>query len=152
MTALLCTIAIALAPAPAECARGGHAVHESWMERGGQAAIIIVPETNTDIGRRMAAARGWVGEQWVCLQKLWSRESGWSETNVTGATVADVGAHRSPRAYGIPQSLPGWKMASAGPDWLTNPRTQIAWGLGYIAARYGTPCAAYAHSNSYSFY
>ena len=35
-------------------------------------------------------------------------------------------------AYGIPQALPGSKMASAGPDWQTSAATQIRWGLGYI--------------------
>lgn len=120
------------------------------MERGGPAVLVV--ETPTDTGRRMAAARGWVGAQFVCLQRLWSRESGWNPLNVTGATPADVGAHRSSRAYGIPQALPGWKMESAGIDWLTNPATQIRWGLGYIAARYGTPCNAYAHSNAFNFY
>ena len=47
-------------------------------------------------------------------------------------------------AYGIPQALPGSKMATAGADWQTNPATQITWGLGYISARYGTPCGAWA--------
>ena len=55
-------------------------------------------------------------------------------------------------AYGIPQSLPGSKMASAGSDWRTNPVTQIRWGLGYIAVRYGTPCGAWAHSESVGWY
>ncbi|MDK7123234.1 lytic transglycosylase, partial [Pauljensenia sp. UMB6358] len=55
-------------------------------------------------------------------------------------------------AYGIPQALPGSKMASAGADWQTNPATQITWGLGYIAGRYGTPCGALGHSNSVGWY
>jgi len=45
-------------------------------------------------------------------------------------------------AYGIPQALPGAKMASAGADWATNPETQIRWGLGYIRDSYGSPCGA----------
>ena len=48
-------------------------------------------------------------------------------------------------AYGIPQALPGSKMASAGSDWRTNPKTQIKWGLGYISGRYGDPCGAWSH-------
>ena len=39
-------------------------------------------------------------------------------------------------AYGIPQALPGSKMASAGSDWETNPVTQIRWMAGYVS-RYG---------------
>ena len=55
-------------------------------------------------------------------------------------------------AYGIPQALPGSKMASSGADWRTNPVTQINWGIGYIKGRYGTPCSAWAHSNAVGWY
>jgi len=55
-------------------------------------------------------------------------------------------------AYGIPQALPGSKMASAGADWATNPATQITWGLGYITGRYGTPCGAWNHSQATGWY
>jgi hypothetical protein len=55
-------------------------------------------------------------------------------------------------AYGIPQALPGAKMASAGPDWQNSAHTQINWGLGYIASRYGTPCGAWAHSQATNWY
>jgi hypothetical protein len=43
-------------------------------------------------------------------------------------------------------------MASAGDDWRTNPATQIRWGLGYIGSRYGSPCAAWSHSQSHGWY
>jgi len=43
-------------------------------------------------------------------------------------------------------------MASAGPDWTTNPYTQIIWGIGYIRAAYGTPQAAWAHELVYGSY
>ncbi|MEZ5098039.1 MAG: hypothetical protein R2731_19335 [Nocardioides sp.] len=55
-------------------------------------------------------------------------------------------------AYGIPQALPGSKMASAGPDWATNPVTQIRWGLGYIRDRYGSPCGAWSFKRSHNWY
>jgi hypothetical protein len=55
-------------------------------------------------------------------------------------------------AYGIPQALPGSKMGSAGPDWQTDATTQITWGLGYIKARYGSPCGAWAHSQATGWY
>ena len=55
-------------------------------------------------------------------------------------------------ATGIPQALPGEKMASAGSDWQTNAATQIRWGLGYIASVYGSPCAAWGHSQSVNWY
>lgn len=87
-------------------------------------------------------SRGWTGSgQWGCLESLWQRESGWR------ATAANPSG-----AYGIPQALPGSKMASAGADWRTNPETQIRWGLGYIADRYGTPCGAWSHSQSNGWY
>jgi hypothetical protein len=86
-----------------------------------------------EIARTMVTARGWAPAEFTCLVTLWHRESGWSWS----ATNPSSGA------YGIPQSLPGWKMASAGSDWLTNPATQISWGLGYIEERYGSPCSAY---------
>jgi murein DD-endopeptidase MepM/ murein hydrolase activator NlpD len=82
------------------------------------------------------------GKQYGCLVLLWNRESGWNYR-------AD---NPSSSAYGIPQALPGSKMASAGADWRTNPATQIRWGLGYIRARYGTPCGAWAHSQSSGWY
>ncbi|MFE5342737.1 G5 domain-containing protein [Isoptericola sp. NPDC056578] len=94
------------------------------------------------IGKQMAAARGWSGEQWSCLESLWTKESGWNAS----------AANPSSGAYGIPQSLPGSKMASAGSDWQTNPATQIEWGLGYIADVYGTPCGAWGHSQSVGWY
>jgi hypothetical protein len=80
--------------------------------------------------------------QYSCLYDLWMRESGW---NVYAENTASG-------AYGIPQSLPGDKMASAGADWQTNPATQIKWGLGYIAAEYGTPCGAWQNEVNYGYY
>lgn len=79
--------------------------------------------------------------QFSCLNKLWWKESAWRWN-----------AGSPERAYGIPQALPGSKMKSAGSDWLTNPYTQIKWGLRYIARRYGTPCKAWAHSVAYNWY
>jgi hypothetical protein len=97
---------------------------------------------NQRIGYAQASDRGWTGRQWVCLKKLWYRESGWSKNS------------GSPNggAFGIPQALPGSKMASAGSDWRTNAATQIKWGLGYIDGRYGSPCSAYAHWQSHNWY
>jgi hypothetical protein len=85
---------------------------------------------------------GWGDDQFGCLVSLWNKESGWNYQ-----------AHnRSSGAYGIPQALPGSKMGSAGADWQTNPATQIAWGLGYISGRYGSPCGAWSHSQSTGWY
>ena len=81
----------------------------------------------------MLKAYGWGPAQWPALKALWMGESGWNPL----AHNASSGAH------GIPQSLPASKMASEGSDYLTNPQTQIRWGLKYIKSRYGSPAAAY---------
>ncbi|GGK68154.1 hypothetical protein Ppa06_28670 [Planomonospora parontospora subsp. parontospora] len=99
------------------------------------------PTGNKALGKQMLEARGW-GDQWGCLEKLWMKESGWNERAM----------NRSSGAYGIPQSLPGHKMASAGADWQTNPATQIEWGLTYIKGRYGSPCGAWGHSQAKGWY
>jgi len=94
------------------------------------------------IAAAQVAARGWGTGEFSCLVSLWQRESGWR-----------VNAYNSSSgAYGIPQSLPGSKMQTAGDDWQTNPATQISWGLGYIASRYATPCGAWSHSESNNWY
>ena len=85
--------------------------------------------------------------QWLCLDELWERESGWkSHKN------PHLRANRSSGAYGIPQSLPAEKMASHGSDYLYNPIVQVKWGLDYIQKRYGTPCAALEHHNKKNWY
>lgn len=82
------------------------------------------------------------GGQWGCLDALWNFESGW---NVYAANPGTG-------AYGIPQALPGSKMAVAGPDWQGDAATQIRWGLAYIGDIYGTPCAAWAHDRADGWY
>ena len=100
------------------------------------------PGSAQAIAYDMVLQRGWNDSEYECLVALWNRESHWN-----------VYAHNtSSGAYGIPQALPGDKMASAGADWQTNPATQITWGLGYIAGRYGTPCAAWEHSERKGWY
>lgn len=85
---------------------------------------------------------GWSDYDFECLVKLWNKESGW---NVTAY-------NKSSGAYGIPQALPGKKMASSGSDYLTNYKTQINWGLNYIANRYSTPANAWSHSQRTGWY
>lgn len=100
------------------------------------------PGTAQAIARDLVTARGWDEGEYRCLHALWMRESGWNH----------FAQNPSSGAYGIPQSLPASKMASAGDDWATNPETQIRWGLGYIEARYSTPCAAWGHSEEKNWY
>ncbi|MGD6750336.1 C40 family peptidase [Streptomyces sp. BH105] len=93
------------------------------------------PKGNVALGKQLASKRGWAGKEWNALYQLWQHESGWR-------TNAD---NPSSDAFGIPQALPGSKMASKGKDWKTNPATQIEWGLDYIADRpdYGKPSKAW---------
>jgi uncharacterized protein YabE (DUF348 family) len=104
------------------------------------APIVVDPNSAQGIAQKMVAERGWSDADFSCLVQMWNHESGW-RVNATNAYSG---------AYGIPQALPGSKMATIGPDWQTNPATQITWGLNYIQGRYGTPCDAWAFWNSHS--
>jgi hypothetical protein len=97
---------------------------------------------NRATGCALMLDAGFKIDQFPCLDKLWNKESGWN------ARASNAGSG----AYGIPQSLPGSKMASVAADWKTNPATQIKWGLGYIKGRYATPCGAWTHSENTGSY
>jgi hypothetical protein len=104
--------------------------------------VDIDPGTNRALGYQLLLDFGFAEDQWKFLDALWHRESGWNH----------LAENPSSGAYGIPQSLPADKMAVVGDDWRTNPETQIRWGLAYIAARYGTPERAWAHSERFNWY
>ncbi|MEU5786540.1 lytic transglycosylase domain-containing protein [Micromonospora purpureochromogenes] len=97
---------------------------------------------NREIGCALLLDAGFKIDQMPCLDKLWTKESGWNHK----------ASNPSSGAYGIPQALPGSKMGTVADDWRTNPATQIKWGLGYIEGRYDTPCGAWAHSQSVGWY
>ncbi|HEY0697435.1 MAG TPA: lytic transglycosylase domain-containing protein [Micromonospora sp.] len=97
---------------------------------------------NRAIGCALLLDAGFELDQMPCLDKLWTKESGWNHR----------AENTSSGAYGIPQALPGSKMGTVADDWRTNPATQIKWGLGYIEGRYGTPCDAWSHSQSVGWY
>lgn len=93
--------------------------------------------------RVMFSKYSWATEnQYDCLVSLWQKESNWRHT----------AENKQSGAYGIPQSLPGNKMATIAGDWRTNPETQILWGLKYIDGRYGTACNAWEHSKQKNWY
>jgi hypothetical protein len=114
---------------------------------GGSAATVISnfpppdPGSAQSIALNMLSSFGFASSQFPCLDDLWNQESGWrwNAENASGA-------------YGIPQALPASKMASAGADYLTDPTTQIRWGLGYIQSVYGTPCGAWDHEEADGWY
>jgi hypothetical protein len=94
------------------------------------------------IADALLSSFGWSSSEMSCLVPLWMGESGW-RVNAQNSSSG---------AYGIPQSLPGSKMATVGADWRTNPATQIKWGLGYIQERYGSPCGAWGFKQGHGWY
>ena len=123
-------------------AAGGNSAEVAQAMVAANIPLTYSGEDPRSLAKPLAAARGWGDSEFQCLVALWNRESHWNP----------YAKNASSGAYGIPQALPGSKMASAGADWQTNPVTQINWGLGYIAGRYGRPCSALAHSNSVGWY
>jgi len=128
----------------AELAAARQAQQSAAQQSAGNSAS--APATPSGSPQQIAAAMlgsfGWSSSEFGCLQSLWNAESGWNPS----------ASNPISGAYGIPQALPGSKMASAGADWQTNPATQIKWGLGYIKQVYGSPCAAWSHEQSAGWY
>jgi hypothetical protein len=106
------------------------------------AAVPAASGSPRQIAQAMLGSFGWSSSQFSCLDPLWEHESRWS------ATAANPGSG----AFGIPQALPGSRMASAGPDWQTSAATQITWGLRYVKDTYGSPCAAWSHEQATGWY
>jgi hypothetical protein len=94
------------------------------------------------LARALMPQYGMSPSEFDCLDNIWTQESKWN--------VHADNPHSS--AYGIPQALPGSKMASAGPDWQNSAETQIRWGLGYIEARYGSACSAWSFKAAHGWY
>jgi len=106
-----------------------------------KSVFIIIKTPTTRASQKFAISR--IGSrQYSCLYQLWMRESHWNYRAF----------NKNSGAYGIPQALPGSKMASAGADWKTNPLTQVKWGLKYISGRYGSACNAWNHFINYGWY
>lgn len=120
------------APAPAPAAAPAPAPAAEPAPAPAPPVAVDDPSAAQAYAASQLGGYGWAGDQMQCLNTLWTKESDWKTT----ATNASSGA------YGIVQSLPAEKMASAGGDYLTNFRTQINWGLNYVKERYGSPCGA----------
>jgi hypothetical protein len=125
-------------PAQVAAANPNTATGAGTGSTGGGGVIYVAstppdPNTAQSIAYNMMGSFGFSPTTYFgCLRDIWNRESGWR-----------FDAENPSGAYGIPQALPGSKMASAGADWQTNPATQIRWGLGYIKSVYGNPCNAW---------
>jgi hypothetical protein len=143
MTTAARTLTVVAKPklaSPAQIAATNPGTTTSGTGSTGNSGIVYVtsappdPGSAQSIAYNMLASFGFSPATFFgCLKDMWDRESGWQ-----------YDAENPSGAYGIPQALPGSKMASAGADWQTNPATQIKWGLGYIKAIYGDPCKAWA--------
>lgn len=102
-------------------------------------ALNVDVGSNRALGQQMAAERGWIGEQWYALERLWTRESNWNH----------LAANPRSSARGIPQKMASihfgqdWATSEVFAAWMNDPRAQIEWGLNYIENRYGNPVAAW---------
>lgn len=97
--------------------------------------VHATPEQAKLYAQAACAQIGWTGAMWEDLVKLWTRESHWRWN----------AENKSSGAYGIPQSLPANKMASAGANWHEDASIQITWGINYIKSKYGNPSEAWKH-------
>jgi hypothetical protein len=153
MTAAARTLTVVAKPklaSPAVVAAANVAAGTATSSSGGSGGggIVYVTSTPPDPGTAQSTAYNLMASfgfspqtYFGCLVDIWNRESGWR-----------YDAENASGAYGIPQALPGSKMASAGADWQTDPATQIKWGLGYIKAIYGNPCSAWAFEEANGYY
>lgn len=104
--------------------------------------VHATPEQAKLYAQAACAQIGWTGAMWEDLVKLWTRESHWRWN----------AENKSSGAYGIPQSLPANKMASAGANWHEDASIQITWGINYIKSKYGNPSEAWKHSEKFGWY
>ncbi|MBL1076761.1 transglycosylase SLT domain-containing protein [Nocardia sp. 2] len=81
-------------------------------------------------------------DQFLAFDAIIDRESSWNTFAVNPVSGA----------YGLPQALPGHKMASHGLDWPFNPVTQIRWAYDYMCQRYGSPNAAWVFWQANGWY
>jgi hypothetical protein len=132
-------IKAALAAAAKKAAEEKAARERALRNRGYQPGVTDPKE----IARQILKNKyGYGSSQFDCFNNIIIRESMWR----IDATNPSSGA------YGIPQALPGSKMASIASDWRTNPATQIIWAIGYMKDRYGSPCAAWSFKSANGWY
>ncbi|HET9174588.1 MAG TPA: G5 domain-containing protein [Candidatus Saccharimonadales bacterium] len=112
---------------------------------------IVVQGTNLQGIKGDMALAGISPDDYNYVDYIVSHESGWCPTKAQGEHVCPAipDDPMTPNGYGLCQSTPGYKMASAGSDWQTNPVTQLRWCNGYAVSRYGGWYAAYLHWVNY---
>lgn len=119
-------------------------INETEIKAAKKQVVIVGTKTSLPAGSHTdwMSAAGISASDQGSANAIISQESGWRVN----------AANRSSGAYGIPQALPGSKMASAGSDWQTNPITQLKWMNSYVVGRYGSWQNAYAHKKSKGWY
>ncbi|WP_421793033.1 G5 domain-containing protein [Gardnerella sp. KA00127] len=136
-------------------------IFASYVKKAPKDKVILVGTGGSSAGIGLAASIGTTvpaGEmqQWA---HDWLISNGYSEADFTATVFIishesgwRVNAMNPSGAYGLPQALPGGKMASAGADWATNYQTQLRWFWNYCNGRYGSIQGAYNHWLSYHSY
>lgn len=99
----------------------------------GKVALTSSGGSSSSDKEAIMSAAGISSSDYQYVDYIISKESGWRST----------AANPMSSAYGLCQSLPGSKMASAGSDWQTNAVTQMKWCNGYATSRYGSWAGAY---------
>jgi hypothetical protein len=94
------------------------------------------------VAKALMPRYGFSQSEFECLDALWTSESDW-DPHADNPTST---------AYGIPQALTGGTHDNLPPDYMTNPVSQIKWGLGYIRDSYGSPCSAWDFKQSHMWY
>ncbi|HET6654087.1 MAG TPA: transglycosylase SLT domain-containing protein [Nocardioides sp.] len=107
----------------------------------GRARTKQVSDNPRDIARALLPRYGFSADQFGCLDALYVSESDWNPR-------AD---NPTSSAYGIPQALTETH-DDLPADYMTNPASQIKWGLNYIRSSYGTPCSAWEFKQANNWY
>ncbi len=95
------------------------------------------------VANAKAYARSRLGAtQYACIDHIFTYESKWNPLAYNSRSGA----------YGIPQAVPGSKMATFGSNWRTSPLTQVKWGIWYVNSRYGSACDAWAFIQAHGWY
>ncbi|HEX6515359.1 MAG TPA: lytic transglycosylase domain-containing protein [Nocardioidaceae bacterium] len=114
------------------------------QESGGQVTRTedLADQDPKAVARALMPKYGFSESEFGCLDALWMSESDW-DPHADNPTST---------AYGIPQALTGGTHDNLPADYMTNPVSQIKWGLGYIRDSYGSPCAAWDFKQSHMWY
>jgi len=114
------------------------------QESGGQVTRVedLADQDPREVARRLMPEYGLSEGEFGCLDELWVSESDWDPD-------AD---NPTSTAFGIPQALTGGTHDNLPGDYMTNPVSQVRWGLWYIKNSYGSACAAWEFKQANNWY